>query len=244
MLLPERRRKRVLAIFKRDLRQYFTSPLGYVFIAAFFTVMNINFYVTNIANVSSDLSSVFGFMLFVMVFTIPFLTMRLFSEEFKQRTDQLLLTSPTSVWQMVLGKFLAALAVFSVALAVTLLYVLIIATYGQPNVAQLLATYLATYCVAAAFLSIGIFISSLTENQLISAVLTLAVLLGLYVIDYSGVGRDNVIINNLLYYISLFRRYASISRGVLAINDLVFYLSVAALFMFFTTRVIEKKRWS
>ncbi len=232
------------AIFKRDLRHYFTSPLGYVFIAAFIAVMDTNFYINNIAYVSSDLSSVFGFMLFILIFTVPFLTMRLFSEEFKQKTDQLLLTSPTSVWQIVLGKFLAALAIFSVALAVTLIYVLIIATYGQPNVRELLATYLATYCVAAAFLSIGIFISALTENQLISAVLTLAVLLGLYLIDYSGLGQSNAILNNFLYYISMFRRYANISRGVLAINDLIFYLSVAASFMFFTTRVIEKKRWS
>ena len=234
----------MLAIFKRDLRQYFTSPLGYVFIAAFVAVIDVYFYITNIANVSADLSPVFAFMLFILIFIVPFLTMRLFSEEFKQKTDQLLLTSPTGVWHMVLGKFLAALVVFSVGMVVSLVFVLIIATYGQPNVRALLANYVAIYCVASAFLAIGIFISSLTENQLISAVLTLAVLLGLYLIDYSGLGQSNRIINNFLYYISIFRRYASISRGVLAINDIIFYLSVAATFLFLTTRVIEKKRWS
>ena len=234
----------MLAIFKRDLRQYFTSPLGYVFIAAFVAVIDVYFYITNIANVSADLSPVFAFMLFILIFIVPFLTMRLFSEEFKQKTDQLLLTSPTGVWHMVLGKFLAALVVFSVGMVVSLVFVLIIATYGQPNVRALLANYVAIYCVASAFLAIGIFISSLTENQLISAVLTLAVLLGLYLIDYSGLGQSNRIINNFLYYISIFRRYASISRGVLAINDIIIYLSVAATFLFLTTRVIEKKRWS
>ncbi len=234
----------MLAIFKRDLRQYFTSPLGYVFIAAFVAVIDVYFYITNIKSVSADLSPVFAFMLFILIFTVPFLTMRLFSEEFKQKTDQLLLTSPTGVWHMVLGKFLAALVVFSVGMIATLIFVLIIATYGQPNVRALLANYVAIYCVASAFLAIGIFISSLTENQLISAVLTLAVLLGLYLIDYSGLGQSNRILNNFLYYISIFRRYASISRGVLAINDIIFYLSVAATFLFLTTRVIEKKRWS
>lgn len=232
------------AIFKRDLRGYFTSPLGYVFIAAFLLVINIYFYIMNISQATSDLSGVFGFMLLLLIFIVPFLTMRLFSEEFKQKTDQLLLTSPTSVFQIVMGKFLAALAVFTIAISVTLIYISIIAAYGQPNVKALLANYLAIYCVASAFLAIGIFISSLTENQLISAVLSLAVFLGLYIIDYSGIGQSNRILNNFLYYISIFRRFSTISRGVLAINDLVFYLSVAGIFLFLTTRVIEKKRWS
>jgi ABC-2 type transport system permease protein len=198
----------------------------------------------NISQATSDLSGVFGFMLLLLIFIVPFLTMRLFSEEFKQKTDQLLLTSPTSVFQIVMGKFLAALAVFTIAISVTLIYISIIAAYGQPNVKALLANYLAIYCVASAFLAIGIFISSLTENQLISAVLSLAVFLGLYIIDYSGIGQSNRILNNFLYYISIFRRFSTISRGVLAINDLVFYLSVAGIFLFLTTRVIEKKRWS
>jgi ABC-2 type transport system permease protein len=143
-----------------------------------------------------------------------------------------------------MGKFLAALAMFSVAMLFTLLYLVIIAAFGQPNVKEVLANYIGIYCVAAAFLSIGLFLSALTENQLISAVLALAVFLGMYLIDYSGLGRNNAILNNFLYAISMFRRYANIGRGVLAIGDLVYYISVAAIFLFLTTRVIEKKRWS
>lgn len=234
----------MLAVFKRDLRSYFTSPLGYVFISAFLIVLNAFFFINNILSASSNLAPVFGFMQFILIFVTPILTMRLFSEEFKQRTDQLLLTSPTSVFQIVLGKFLAALAMFTVVILFTLLYLIIISAFGQPNVKQLLANYIAIYCVVSAFLAIGIFISSLTENQLISAVLTLAVFLGLYLVDYSGIGRTNIIVNNFLYAISMFRRYESIGRGVLAINDLIYYISVAAIFLFLTTRVIEKKRWS
>jgi len=234
----------MLAVLKRDLRGYFTSPLGYVFIAAFLVVVNTMFYVTNIRGASSDISSVFGFMQFILIFTVPLLTMRLFSEEFKQKTDQLLITSPTSIFQIVLGKFLAALAMFTVAMLFTLLYLVIIAAFGQPNVKEVLANYIAIYCVAAAFLSIGLFLSSITENQLVSAILALAVFLGLYIVDYSGVGRNNIIINNFLYAISMFRRYSNIGRGVLAVSDLVYYISVAAIFLFLTTRVIEKKRWS
>lgn len=234
----------MLAVFKRDLKAYFTSPLGYVFIAAFLAVMNAFFYIYNIAQAYSQLASVFNFMVYTLIFVTPLLTMRLFSEEFKQKTDQLLLTSPVKVRSIVFGKFLAALAIFAIALAVTLLYVIIIASHGQPNVRELLANYLAIFCVAAAFISIGVFISSLTENQLVSAILTLAVFLILYLIDTSGFGAQNAFLNNLLYSISLFVRYTTISNGVLALSDLVFYISVAAIFIFATTRVIEKKRWS
>lgn len=234
----------MLAVFKRDLKAYFTSPLGYVFIAAFLAVMNAFFYIYNVSQAYSQLSSVFNFMVYTLIFVTPLLTMRLFSEEFKQKTDQLLLTSPVKVRSIVFGKFLAALAIFAIALAVTLLYVVIIASHGQPNVRELLANYLAIFCVAAAFISIGVFISSLTENQLVSAVLTLAVFLILYLIDTSGFGAQSAFLNNLLYSISLFVRYTTISNGVLALSDLVFYVSVAAIFIFATTRVIEKKRWS
>lgn len=234
----------MLAVFKRDLRSYFTSPLGYVFIAAFLAVLNAYFYINNILRASSDIASLFGFIRFVLIFTTPILTMRLFSEEFKQRTDQMLFTSPNSVSGIVFGKFISALAVFTVVIIFTLLYLVIIAAYGQPNVKQVIANYIAIYCVAAAFISIGLFISSLTENQLISAILSLAIFLGLYLLDYSGIGMNNRIINNFLYAISMFRRYENISRGVLAISDLVYYVSVASVFLFITTRVIEKKRWS
>lgn len=234
----------MLAVFKRDLKAYFTSPLGYVFIAAFLAVMNAFFYIYNVNQAYSQLSSVFNFMVYTLIFVTPLLTMRLFSEEFKQKTDQLLLTSPVKVRSIVFGKFLAALAIFAIALAVTLLYLIIKASHRQPNVRELLANYFAIFCVAAAFISIGVFISSLTENQLVSAVLTLAVFLILYLIDTSGFGAQSAFLNNLLYSISLFVRYTTISNGVLALSDLVFYVSVAAIFIFATTRVIEKKRWS
>ena len=234
----------MLAVLKRDLRGYFTSPIGFVFIAAFLAVLNSYFYINNILSATSDIASLFGFIRFILIFTVPILTMRLFSEEYKQKTDQLLLTSPNSIFGIVFGKFFAALAMFSVVILFSLLYLVIIAAYGQPNVKQVLANYIAIYCAAAAFISIGLFLSSLTENQLISAVLALAVFLGLYLVDYSGIGYNNIIINNFLYAISMFRRYENISRGVLAINDLIYYISVAAIFLFLTTRVIEKKRWS
>ena len=234
----------MFAVFKRDLKSYFTSPLGYVFIAAFLAVMNVFFYIYNVASADASLSTVFGFMVYILIFVTPLLTMRLFSEEFKQRTDQLLLTSPVKVSSIVIGKFFSALCVFAIALGVTLVYVLIIASHGQPNIRELLANYIAIFCVASAFISIGLFISSLTENQLVSAVLTIAVFLVLYVVDTSGFGADNALLNNFLYSISLFVRYATISGGVLSVADLVFYVSVAAIFIFITTRVIEKKRWS
>jgi len=234
----------MLAVFKRDFRSYFTSPLGYVYIAATLVVMNAYFYINNIVGTSTDLSPVFDFFSFILVFVVPLLTMRLFSEEFKQKTDQLLLTSPTSVFRIVAGKFLAALAVFSVVIIVSLLYVVVLATYGHPNVKQILACYIAIYCLAGAFIAIGVFISSLTENQLVAAIASLASFLGLYLLETWASRVSTVWISNLFYDISIFRRFAQLGQGILQVSDLVYYLSLMVFFIFLTARSLEKKRWS
>lgn len=235
------------AIFKRDFRSYFTSPVGYVYIGAFILVMNVYFYVINVLYSSPYLSGAFSFMMLVMMFTTPVLTMRTFSEELRQKTDQLLLTSPVKLTSIVMGKFFAAFAVFCTVLALTLVWVLIISIFGQPNAAEVIGNYVGILAVSAVYISIGLFISSLTENQIVSALGSLGVFILLYLIDVTLQFFDHALpawIASGLGFLSIFGRYSAISIGVFSIADIVFFISFAAVFLFLTVRVLEKKRWS
>ena len=171
------------AIFKRDLRAYFKSPLGYVYLAAFLLVLNIYFYIMNVYSGSCDLQSIFSFIVTMCVFLIPILTMRTFSEDYKQKTDQLLFTAPVRLSGIVMGKFFAALVVFLIGVCITLVYVVIVSTWGVLEFATVLGNYVAICATAMAFISIGVFISSLTQNQLVACITTVAVFLGLYLLD-------------------------------------------------------------
>lgn len=166
-------------IFQRELRSYLCSPIGYVFIGMFLLISNLFFYLNNILMASSNIVPLFMNMQMLLMLLIPLLTMRLFSEEFKQKTDQMILTSPLRVSSIVLGKFFAALAVFLIALAFTLLWVLIVTLYGRVPVASVVGNYVAIILVACMFIAIGLFVSTLTENQLIAAVLSFAIFFGL-----------------------------------------------------------------
>ena len=195
------------AIRKRDLQGFFRSPLGYVYIGAFLAIMNLYFFAICVLSSSSDMGSVFSNMLIVFLFLMPILTMRLFSEEYKQGTDRLLLTAPVSVWEIVFGKFLAAVSVLLVALACTLPWIVIVAIFGTPAWASILGCYIAVLCAAAVFVAMGMFLSSLTESQLIAAVLSFALFLGLYVADMLSYSLDSSSLpGTLLSWLSIFTR--------------------------------------
>lgn len=232
------------AIFKHDLRAYFSSPLGYVFLMAFLLVMNIYFFSTCVYTGTNSLTSVFSFMIYMLIFMIPILTMRTFSEEYKLKTDQLLLTSPVRPSGIVLGKFFSCMVVFAIGLAFTLIDVIVIAATGTLNVATTVGNYIAIFGVAACYISIGLFISSLTENQLISCIATLGAFLALALIDMTYSLLNATWIKAVIYWISIFRRYNSFTTGVFSIADLFYYVSIAVVFVFLTVRVLEKKRWS
>ncbi len=232
------------AIYKRDLRAYFSSPLGFVFVAAFLLVINIYFYINNVYAASSQVQYVFQFMTYVMIFVIPILTMRSYSEDYKQKTDQLLLTAPVRLRGIVLGKFCAALTVFLIPLAFTLIFVLVAATFGHLSGYTVIGNYVAIIAVASAYIAIGCFISSLTQNQLVACIASLAVFLAMLLFDQLYSMTSSVIIKNLVYWFSVFRRYDNFTRGIFSFSDFIYYVSIAALFLFFTVRVLEKKRWS
>ena len=231
------------AIIKRDLQGFFRSPLGYVYIGAFLAVMNLYFFATCVLSSSSDVSSVFSNMLIVFLFLMPILTMRLFSEDYKQGTDRLLLTAPISVWAIVGGKFLAAIGVLLRALLGTVPWLLIILLFGTPSWSAILGCYIAVLCAAAIFAAMGMFLSSLTESQLIAAVLSFALFLGLYVADmlsYS-MGTDGLL-GSILNWFSIFTRYDTFMSGQFSLGNLIYFLSLTGLFLYLTARVLERRR--
>ena len=234
----------MLAIYKRDLRAYFSSPLGYVFIASFLIVTNLVFLLTNLLTGRNDLGTVYTVILYILMVIVPILTMRTFSEDYKQRTDQLLLTSPVKASGIVMGKFLAAYTVYVIALLFTVIYVIIVAAVGDVNMASIFGNYIALLGVATVYIAIGCFISSLTENQLVSAIATLGVFAAVFILDmaYDLVNVDWI--KTILYWVSIFRRYNTFYMGVFSVADFFYYLSIAAVFVFLTVRVLEKKRWS
>ncbi len=232
------------AIYKRDLRAYFTSPVGYVFIAAFVFVMNLVFYIQNMMTAQNRLTTVFSIMFYALIVLAPVLTMRTFSEEYKQKTDQLLLTAPVKPVGIVMGKFFAAYTVYVISLALLLIQVIIIAAVSTPNAAIIVGNYIALLAVGAVFIAIGCFVSSLTENQLVANIATLAINVFLFLMDYAYSLVNLTWIKRILYWISIFRRYNTFYVGVFSVADFFFYLCAVAVFLFLTVRVLEKKRWS
>jgi ABC-2 type transport system permease protein len=239
----------MLAVFKRDFKAYFTSAIGYIYLGGFIFVLNLIFYVFNASLGSSSLAPVFSFMLLVMMFLTPILTMRVFSEEYKQKTDQLLFTSPVKLTSIVFGKYLSSFMVYVCLLVLTLLWPFTISFFGDNNMAEVAGNYIAMLCLGSAYIAMGVFISSLTENQVVAAVGSLGLFVALYILEMLPLllfrsGVMPVIVLRILRFISVFSRYNDITQGVLALDDIIFFLSITAVFLFLTVRVLEKRRWA
>jgi ABC-2 type transport system permease protein len=239
----------MLAIFKRDFTAYFTSAIGYIYIGAYILILNLMFYLNNALGSSASLSALFGFMLMVMMFITPILTMRVFSEDFKQKTDQLLYTTPVRMSSIVMGKFFSSLAVFICLLLFTLLWPFVITIFGVNNTAEVVGNYIGMLCIGAAYIAMGVFISSLTENQVIAAVGSLCLFIALYLLEvvammFFSSGILPIFVMRIFIFISIFGRYDEITAGLLSLDTIVFFLSVCAFFLFLTVRALEKRRLS
>jgi len=232
------------AIMRRELAAYFASPIGYIFLAVFYIFAGFYFTVTCLLSNSSDMSYVFNSMFTIVLILVPLLTMRLLSEDKRHKTDQALLTAPVSLTGLVLGKYLAAVLVYLLSLAVTLVYATVIAIYAPPGWPQVMGNFIALLLMGMAFISIGLFVSSLTENQLIAAVGSFAIALGLIIMDSVAPTITVPWLRQILSGIGFFGRYSAFTVGKLELSGIVFFLSVSAVFLFLTIRVLDKRRWS
>ncbi len=231
------------AIYRREMGAFFTSGLAYVFLSVFFLVSGFFFYVGSISSATTSTSAMFSSMFLVVIILIPILTMRLMSEEKKNKTDQGLLTAPVSLWSIVLGKYFAALTLYIIAESIVFIYALILSYYGTVVWSTLLGNYIAMLFLGAAFIAVGVFISSMTENQMASAVASFLALMLLYFIDSIGSLIPVDFISDIFTSLSFYTRYMEFTMGIFNLSSVVFYLSAAFIFNFLTVRVFEKRRW-
>jgi ABC-2 type transport system permease protein len=232
------------AILRRELSAYFSSPIGYIYLFVFYVFSGFYFTFGSLLMNYGNLSGLFSFLITIIMFLIPILTMRLLSEDNKNKTDQALLTAPVSLGGLVLGKFLAALTVYLLGLVVTLVYAVIIAVWTPPNWPSIFANFVALAILGAALIAIGMFISSLTENQVIAAVGGFAVALGLMLLDGVIGSVQNPLLVSILSGLSFFSRFGDFTAGLFNFSSVLYFVSVSFLFIFFTVRVLEKRRWS
>lgn len=234
----------MFAIFKRELKAYFTSPLGYVFLAIFYAFSGLFFYIFSLSVGSTDISSVFLMMFIVLMVFVPLLTMRLLSEDKKQKTDQLILTAPVSLLSIVMGKFLAAYAIFAIGVAVMPVYVFVMSTFATVSWLPIWGNTVGLLLLGGIFVSIGLFISSLTENQMIAAIGGFFINLMILLMNTLKSALPNGFLQDVLSSISVYSRYSEITSGIFSLSSLIFFVSVIFIFLFLTVRVLEKRRWA
>ena len=234
----------MLAIFKRELRAYFTSPLGYVFLAIFYAFSGVFFWIFSLDIGSTDMSTVFLMMFIVLMIFVPLLTMRLLSEDKKQKTDQLTLTAPISLFSIVMGKFLAAYAIFMAGVAVMPVYGFVMSSFAKVSWLPIWGNTVGLLLLGGIFVSGGLFVSALTENQMIAAIGSFFINLMVLLLDTLIGMVPAGIVKTVLGSISIYSRYAEITNGIFSLSSVIFFLSVIFIFLFLTVRVLEKKRWA
>lgn len=256
----------MLAVFKRDLYAYFTGPTGYVFLAVFFAVNGAAFSLFTLqAGVISGLNTYFTTVIILLAFVIPILTMKTFSEEKRQRTEQLLLTSPISLGGLVFGKFLSVFVVFAGAfLLSTAFHSLVLYPFAsdvlfEPGVvytaaerSAIVGSYFVRYIgpaiavllVGAAFTAVGVFVSALTENQVIAVLGTVSILLVFLATTLLSPYIPFAPIRAMLDWVSIYSRFTNFVYGIFDFNAILYYASISFVFQFLTVRVYEKRRWA
>ena len=252
--------KNIWTIAWRDFKSYFTSPIAYILIAGFLAIMGWMFFFNlsyfnqqNLQAMQMNLGKgvsitdgiirpLFGNMNVVLLFFVPFITMRLLAEERKNSTIQLLLTAPVTLAEIIAGKFLSSLLLVAVMLGLTLAYPIVLFTTGNPDPGPIAMAYLGTILLSGCYLSFGLLFSAMTENQIIAGALTFAFGLFFWLVGWASQSVGSIW-GDALEYLSLINHYNNFSQGMLNSTDIVFYLSFIFLGLFLTHRVLDSFRW-
>jgi ABC-2 type transport system permease protein len=234
----------VLTIAGRELRSYILSPLAWIIIAVFAFFTGVIFVQIVTAGRVADLTALFQWMAVLALILAPALTMRLFADEYRFGTIELLLTAPARDWQIVVGKYIAALAGFILLLVPTLWHVLILRRFGDPDLGILATSYLGIILVGAAFLAVGLFTSSLTQNVFVSYMIGFIFLIFLWIADapansVAALGP----VSDVLGYLALPAHFEEFFRGVIDATHTVYFLSIVVVALFLTTLVVQSRRW-
>ena len=234
----------MLAIFKRELKAYFTTPIGYIVMAAYFFFLGMYFRLYYYYGSPDIQDIIIGSMSMVIVFTIPILTMRLMSDEKRQKIDQALLTAPIKLSSIILGKFLAAFSLYALCFTPTIIFEIIIKAKVDVSIFNYIYALIGAFLLGGALIAIGLFISSLTESAVISAILTLVInILILYMGNFASLVKVQWIAN-LFNKLAFINSTQSIAEQQFSIPNIIYFLSIIAIFLFLSVRSLEKRRWS
>ena len=247
----------MFAIYKKELRSYFINAIGYVYVGVFLALAGFFCCYTTIGAGTYETVNYFTILLVSFVILIPLLTMKLFAEEKKLRTEQLLLTAPVSIWGMVMGKFLAAATLFlgTVAVSCTAFIPMYAYAYAEraadeygvsyigPRTGEIIACLVGVVFIGLAFIAIGMFVSSLTENQLAAAVVTIVIILIMLGLEMVKQYLDIYAIKFVIDWVCLLSRFSAFTQGILDYSAMLYYLSISGVFLLLTVRVYDKRRW-
>jgi len=234
----------VKAIIKRELRTYFFSPIGYVFVGAMFFFSGYYFFTYNLYGNTTDMTTLYRLLFTVVLFLTPVLTMRLLSEEKRSKNDQLLFTAPVSRAAIVVGKYFAALVVYVAAIASTLIQASVVAMFSRADWPVICGNFLGLLLLGCMVIAICLFVSSLTESQVIAAVCGFGISLFLMLVDALALVVKSPVLQAFFRALSIDARYAPFTMGILNFANAAFFLSVSALFLCFTVAGLERRRWS
>ena len=223
----------MLAIIKKELKSYLLTPIGYIFIGLFILMFGLLFFIGIYQSKYLNFEYVFWDAATILTFITPVLTMRMFAEERKNGTEQLLLTSPRSLVSVVLGKFIAALIIIVLTLSFTLIHFAILDFFGEPNLKLAMVTLLGTFLLSMAYTAFGMFASSITENQIIACVLTIGILIAMWFLPNA---------NDAFYGFSLINMFDKFPSGIIALDSIVYFISFTILFILLTIVVLKKKK--
>jgi ABC-2 type transport system permease protein len=250
--------RNVLALAGKEVRAYFVSPIAYVVIGLYALLFGYFFYVMLTfferqsmqmlqmgapMNINQMLiAPVFMNAEVVLLFLLPMVTMRTYAEEKRSGTMELLLTAPLTDWQIILGKFLGAMTLFSAMLAVTLIHVGILFWFGEPEWKPVVTTYVGMLLMGGCFIALGLFISSLTRNQIVAATITFAAFLMFWVINWMGsfVGTTS---QAVLAHLSIIDHFDDFAKGIIDTKHIVYYVSFIAFGLFLTAKSVDSERW-
>lgn len=233
----------IWVLTKKELKSYFNSPVAYIVIILFLLISGWIYTSSMFLSKTADLRQLFGFISnYLFLFFIPALSMRLFSEEKRSGTIELLGTMPISEWQMVLGKYIPAFLLMVLMLALTGINYITISYLGNPDSGATIGGYIGLILMASSYLAIGLFTSSLSKNQIVSFILSFAIIFAFVLFDYvkNFVGG---FMANIFEYLSTSYHYQAIERGVLDSRNLIYYLSLTFVFLFATAQVLQSRKW-
>lgn len=234
------------AIFRRELGSFFTSGIAYVFLGIFYLLSGWLFSVNTLDIGTSDMSGYLSILVAAIIILVPVLTMKTFSEEKKQKTEQGLLTAPVSLGAIVLGKYFAVFVMYLLGISVIFIHAVILSFFGTVDWILVLSNYAALLLMGSACVAIGMLVSALTENQVVAAVGGIFALLFVFILGFiASFSFVNIeFISDILTSLSFYNKYYEFTCGIFNLSSVLFFISVAVIFNFLTVRLFEKRRWS